>query len=73
MVVEESEPGRPSSVVLHGERSLARTDVAGRVLNWSTTMISLLLAERGRFWVEQVRSIVPGLAFRFRAFISVIG
>ena len=35
--------------------------------------MSLLLAERGRFWVGRVRSIMLGLAFRFRAFISFIG
>ena len=35
MVIEESEPGRPSSVVLPGERSRAKSDVTGRVLNWS--------------------------------------
>jgi len=35
-------------------------------------MTSLPLAERDLFWVGQVRSMTPGLAFRFRAFISVI-
>lgn len=35
-------------------------------------MTSLPLAERDRFWVGQVRSIMPGLTFRFRAFIPVI-
>ena len=35
MVAEEGEPGRPSSVVVHGERPLAKSDVTGRVLNWS--------------------------------------
>jgi hypothetical protein len=39
----------------------------------SRTMMSLLLVERGRFWFGRVRSIIPGLAFRFRAFISLIG
>jgi len=39
----------------------------------SMTMMSLLLAERDRFWVGQVRSITPGLAFRFRDLNSVIG
>ena len=35
--------------------------------------VPLPLAERDRFRVGQVRSITPGLAFRFRAFISLIG
>ena len=39
----------------------------------SRTMMSPLLAERGRFWVGRVRSIIPGLPFRFLAFISLIG
>lgn len=39
----------------------------------SRTMTSLPLPEQDRFWVERVRSMSPGLAFRFRAFISVTG
>ena len=39
----------------------------------SIITISLSLAERDRFWVGQVESIALGFAFRFRAFISVIG
>lgn len=35
MAVGECKPGRSPSVELQGERSLARSDVMGRVLNWS--------------------------------------
>ena len=35
MAVGDSQPGRSPSVELQGERSLTKSDVTGRVLNWS--------------------------------------